>query len=233
MPFPGVENPLRVGRRLAAVRLIAVLIGSCLASLTLKACHPSAPPTAEQPIPSEVAADSSFVALQPDTVEVRSAAPGQALTYGVTMAAGDILHLRIEQRGLDVEIHWPQEPPKVDLPYGKFVPEELWWHATAETEIRFDVVVSGGQGDYRLVVEKLGPADESDVLRAAAFWQHRRVGDLEKIPEEHLLAAAQAWQTAKAPVQEAPRLDRSREKQTPQKPARGRRRPVGKRPWTS
>ncbi len=188
----------RPGRRPRATRSWL-----CLASLVLGACAPETPPAA--PAASAVA-ERSPILLRTSFTEVRSPAPGQVLTYGVAMAAGDIFHLRIEQRGLDVAIHWPREPETIDLPYGKYVAEELWWHATVQTELRFDVEVLGGRGDFRLVVEKLGPADDVDVLRAETFWQDRRPGsrpDPGQALGEGLAETARAWRAAKAPAQEA------------------------------
>jgi len=111
--------------------------------------------------------------LAPGLIDVVSLARGESRFYRAPLHAGDVLHLRIEQRGLDVEIRSGDRPP-VDLPYGGRVPEDFWWLAERTGDLRVEVRSLGGVGDYRLSVERFGTATGSDRRQAEAFWLARR-----------------------------------------------------------
>lgn len=176
-----------------------------LASLVLlAACAPAAvPPLA--PVPATV--------LRPGMEESRVLARGESARYRVPLAAGDVLHLRIEQQGLDIEIRFPRgEAQPVDHPHGGVVSEELWWLAEPAQELWLEVRALGPQtapaGAYHLRVEALGPADGAARRRCRAFWTARRGMDAlaagqPMAARELLTTALAAWERAEAPLQEA------------------------------
>ena len=150
------------------------------------------------------------IRLVPGLVDVRSLAAGEGRLYRVSLAAEDVLHLRIEQRGLDVAIRFPddRERPVVDLPYGKHVTEELWWLADRPRDLLIEVRALAGAGGYRLNVSELGPATARDRRRSAAFSlalegsEQLANGRLEEAVTS-LEAALELWHGAGDPVREA------------------------------
>jgi len=174
--------------------------------MLLLACRPDEAPEIRQTakVP-EAGLQTPVSILEEGAVDVRTAPVGQRIAYGLQMAAGEIFHLRIEQRGLDIAIHWPQEARPIDLLFGKYVVEELWWYSAAQAELRFDIEVLGGVGDYRLEVPQLGPADAQDRLRAETFWRGRTASVNAPTPafDTRLAELATAWHRAEVPMQEA------------------------------
>ncbi len=158
------------------------------------------------PAPSGQVGES--LQLRSGTVDVRSLAVDEVARYRVALAEGDILHLRVEQRGLDVALRWADETEPVDLPYGQHVTEELWRVARRPQDLKLEISASAGAGDYRLVVEILGTADGTDSRRARAFTEER--AGLDSAQANHLdvalnqlQAAQKLWHDADTPVREA------------------------------
>ncbi|MCP4659317.1 MAG: hypothetical protein GY856_28235 [bacterium] len=158
--------------------------------------------------PQEPAAEH-VTRLIPGLVDTRSLAPGEGKLYRVALAAGEVLHLRVEQRGLDVVIQFPAgERPAIDLPYGGRVTEELWWLADQRQALRLELRALAGHGDYQLTVERLGPGDGLDRRRVEAFrLTHTGSSQLEaRRPDEaraSLEAALELWRGTETPVGEA------------------------------
>ncbi len=147
--------------------------------------------------------------LIPGLVDTRSLAPGEGKLYRAALAAGEVLHLQVRQRGLDVVIDFPAgERPAIDLPYGGWVAEELWWRADQRQTLRLEVRALAGRGDYRLTVERLGPGDGVDRRRVEAFWL-TRTGSSQlaaRRPNEargSLERALELWRGTDTPVGEA------------------------------
>ena len=90
----------------------------------------------------------------------------------------EVLHLRIQQAGLDLEIQVLGEDgrgllPIVDLPFGAEVTEELRIVAPKAEKITLEIEVIEGRGRPKVEILKLGPATaEEQVLAAedAALW---------------------------------------------------------------
>jgi len=155
--------------------------------------------------PPEPTADGG-TQLTPGLVEIRSLASGESKLYRAVLAADEVLHMRVEQRGLDVEIRFPDgERTPIDLRYGDRVCEELWWLTEKTRELRIELGTSDGGGDYRLTVEKLGPASEIDRRRVEAF--RRTQEGMSQIDDGHpkaarasLEAAVELWRGTETPV---------------------------------
>lgn len=96
--------------------------------------------------------------------------PGAAKVYSVRLAAGDLLRLTVEQRGLDVALR-VEGRPEVDLPYGDRVDEDLWWVAESDGSLRLEVRALGGAGECTVRVLALGSASDAERRATAAFWR--------------------------------------------------------------
>lgn len=139
--------------------------------------------------------------LREGQVLVRSPAVGEGDEYVASLDRGEVLHVRVEQRGLDVMIGLPDGLPLEDLTLGAHVAEEIWWMADEPREFRFEIQAGSGDGDYRLVVEKMGPAEEADRRQAEAFRLVRAGQSARKL--SLLEAALKLWQRTGHQVREA------------------------------
>lgn len=94
------------------------------------------------------------------------------------LEANEALHLKIQQAGLDVAIKILGEDgrellPKVDLPFGATVSEELLWIAPKTERVVVEIEAIEGRGRPKVEMLKLGPAtSEEQALAAedAALW---------------------------------------------------------------
>ena len=138
--------------------------------------------------------------LRPGARVERELAPGQTHLYHVTLGTDEYLHLRVEQRGIDVllALSGPggNSVVEIDSPLGSRGYEELLWvstHAGTYTlEIRC-VETEALAGTYALDLEVRVPTD-GDRVRAQAFGALARaialVGDEGK-PRDELLSHAE------------------------------------------
>lgn len=121
-----------------------------------------------QPGPSQLA-DGESVEFELDFEESR--------IFSVHLAADSLLHLVVEQNGLDVQIEMsgssgPRLPP-LDLPFGARVPEELLFEALQATDLRITITALEGRGRLRLHA-RYGPTDEAGRIKAhdfATYWR--------------------------------------------------------------
>jgi len=141
-------------------------------------------------------------------------AGGASHTYLIAVPAGRLLHLVVDQQGVDVilVLRRAGEPPRlaVDSPNRDWGPEELWWIAPDgglwQLEIR--PLRPDALGTYRLRVLSIGLPSKGDRLRVAAQAQTARAeelgtaGDARAVRTE-LLKACQLWRRAGEPGQEA------------------------------
>ena len=107
------------------------------------------------------------------------------------LAPGEVLHVRVEQSGVDVELHALDEKgnpllPPVDLPFGFRVTEELYLVADSPMQGQLEIELLGGYGRPRLEILRLGPATATELLEARRFvelWLAYKTKSLETLRE--------------------------------------------------
>lgn len=129
-----------------------------------------------------------------------------AHTYSFHLKPGWLLHLSLEQQGIDVvaRVLAPdrRELFRVDSPTGRTGSEEVWLVAGPPGRYRVEVEPwkgGGAQGRYRARVVALRPATEEDRANAAAERTYHRAFQTEREAprawlEASYLQAARAWE---------------------------------------
>jgi len=117
-------------------------------------------------------AEPAVRALGPGSVVRDELAPGVRHLFTVELAAGDLLELVVDQRGVDVvtEVHGPDGARLLtaDRNIGPRGPEPLALVAGSAGVHRIEVRAGGSAGEYELTVAAVRPASEGDRLRARA-----------------------------------------------------------------
>lgn len=147
------------------------------------------------------------IRLDHASVDTRALPPGATQLYSLDLAAGEVAHLRVAQRDLDIEIQSPQlNAESIDLPHGSLVTEDAWWVAEEAQTVEITIESLGGPGTYQLTVAKgTSPVDHQ---RARAYQlelesRHQRGKKAWGRALELLRAARAAWQGTDMPHREA------------------------------
>ena len=115
-------------------------------------------------------------ALTQGTVVEREPGAEERHSFSIDLAAGEFLHVVIDQRGADVTafLFAPDSTPLItaDSPNGRRGPERIAWVAATAGKYRLDVANAPGpaasQGRYQLTVVAQRPATPADAAHARA-----------------------------------------------------------------
>lgn len=179
-------------RRVLAVAALAVV--AAMAAGTVARMH-RRPPAQAHGIPTALALRSGY------PVEA-SVAPGGLSVYALDLPSGRLLHLTVDQQGVDVvlTLRSPAGEARleVDSPNRAWGPEELWWIAGEAGRWRLEVRPLGrmAAGRYSLRMEVRAP-EPKDRLRLAAQRRVARKGLAD------LAVARGLWRRAGEPRQAA------------------------------
>ncbi len=170
---------------------------------------------ADAPAGQRREADAEEPELAPGSSFERRLAGGERHGYALELAAGDYLHLVVEQNGIDVVaalIGAGGAALEVDSPTGARGPETLFLVAPAAGRYRLEVRGSpGAPGGYAVRIEAWRPATAPDRERAAALEVFAGAENLrrERTPEayraalEPYRAAARRWAAADETIRQA------------------------------
>jgi hypothetical protein len=131
-----------------------------------------------------------------------SLAPGGLAVHALDLPSGRLLHLTVDQLGVDVvlTLRSPGGDKRlaVDSPNRAWGPEELWWLADEAGRWRLEIRPLGrmAAGRYRIRMEVRAP-EPADRLRLAAQRRGARGGRVD------LAAARELWRRAGEPRQAA------------------------------
>ena len=103
--------------------------------------------------------------------------------HGLDLAAGEGLHVRVEQRGADVNVRLVdprgEEILMVDSPNAFLGPEEFW--AVAERGGRYDVVIENAGGEEEVFLERLAADGRVERLaEASRLMEDEKIASFEK-----------------------------------------------------
>lgn len=144
--------------------------------------------------------------LAPGQAVERTLTGGQSHTYLVTLSSGQLLHVEVNQRGIDVVVTLfgpdGRQLAEVDSPNGTQGPESVW--LIAETPGSYRLVVrsleqTAAAGRYEMNVAEVRDATAQDRARLAAQQSEREVEQLfaRDTPEALREAIEKAEQTLK------------------------------------
>lgn len=126
---------------------------------------------------------------------------GETRTFTYELAAGELLRLRAEQHGVDVEqrvTRAGQVVARVDSVSGLHGPETLLFESDVSGSYRVHVQAIGGRGEVRLDVEELGPgSDASRSLLAARRLLDRLETDRQDLETKAFEGIRRAFQDLK------------------------------------
>lgn len=146
-------------------------------------------------------------------------AENRLLRFPFRLEPGEVLHIRVEQSGVDVELRALDEKgepllPPVDLPFGSRVAEELYLLAEAAEQGQLEIVDLGGYGRPQLEVLRLGPATaSSEQLAARQFaelWNAYEAQSVEALQQLETLASVPRLRTLAAALNGAVLLELDR-----------------------
>lgn len=194
-------------------RRSALLLGAV--ALSAAACGRDAAPPPAVPAPER----AILVRLEPGPGERRELAGGTVHVYPFELKTGWLLHLSLEQQGVDLvaRVLAPDgsELFKVDSPTGTQGSEDVWLVADRTDIYRVEVKAEPGhQGDYRARIGLLRLATEEDRAHAAAEKRYYQARGLETTGasraelEEMYLEAARSWNRLKRRKREGDAWDR-------------------------
>jgi CHAT domain-containing protein/uncharacterized protein HemY len=133
--------------------------------------------------------------LVPGGVE-RALPRGAVHAYPIDLQAGEYVHLKAEQLGVDVELRLLDPAGKlllrIDSPTGDRSPEDLFFFAPQAGHYHAEVALRSGPagGRYRIAVAEKRPATAADRRRAAALAAFSRGGELSAAHATEEAAAA-------------------------------------------
>jgi tetratricopeptide (TPR) repeat protein len=143
--------------------------------------------------------------LEPGRPIERETVGNDTHSYQITLAAGQFLHVVVEQFDayVIVKLFGPDGKELIDARGWLEAPQRAWWIAESTGGYRLEVSTrSGKPGRYRVSIEELRPATPQDHLRLAAYniWLEgfdlRYQETRESIPKavEKLQEARRLWQ---------------------------------------
>jgi CHAT domain-containing protein len=144
---------------------------------------------------------------------------GAVHAYPVDLRAGEYLHLRADQLGVDLALRWldpfGSELLRVDSPNGDRGPEDLFFVADRGGRYRAELTRDGGPsgGRYRIAILERRPAAALDRRRSAALLAFSQAGVLRLagVPEPAAAAyqkSASLWQGLKEEKRRGDALNR-------------------------
>lgn len=125
------------------------------------------------------------------------------LRFPFQLEPGEVLHVRVEQSGVDVALRTRDQKgknllPLVDLPFGSRVAEELYLVAESPEQGELEIVGLDGYGRPQLEVLRLGPATASEQLAARQFaelWSAYEATSAEALQQLETMASVPRLRT--------------------------------------
>jgi len=163
------------------------------------------------------AAEPGLPTLAPGPPLERALSGREQHEYAISLVRGQILHLVVEQQGLDLveELSGPDGRLllRVDTPRGAYGPEALWAVAreTGRHRLRIRALDEEMSGNYAVAVVAIRPSTRADGARAEAErvhmsardWEGRATESARRDSRAGLARALVLWQAVGDPEQEA------------------------------
>lgn len=173
----------------------SALVAAVLALLANVACRPAAPGAAPR-------------SLAVGEVVETALAVGAVDRYAFAARSGALVHLAVEQRGVDlvVVLRAPggARAVEIDSPNRRWGPEEIWWSLpeAGRWQVEVRAFRPAASGRYAIRIAALGPPTALESARLAAF-RAGLAAAAPGAPEDSLTRACALWRAAGEPQQEA------------------------------